>query len=766
MLPRLATWLVDSKAKVLLVLGLFTLIFATSLLRLSFDFRPDAMLKFSAEEEQFSQEFEKKFGSNDNTLLLMIQGAKGSVYTKEGLALLYEATALAEKSKAIQGGYSLVRVPSKEVSGGNVLDLLKSGGPPLLLPKLPASEEDIAKIKKQVAGSKLIAGNLVNEDASIALIIAKIKPEFEKPSLFDPEMKQLETNIDALIQKYGGFTASWGGMPYVNLVTVRLTESEQLIFWPIVGLSYFLLLFLIFRNLFQALLPLVVVGVATLWSVSLMSAAGVPFDLINNTVPKLILVVGVSNAIHVISRLLQEESRGASRIEAVQKTIVGIGFTSFLTTTTAAIGFGSLLIAHSAVLRNFGWVTAASIMMTFVAIIVLMPLLASYFHPAPASEQKANRLEPLLVKLSDALTRRPRSILVVSLVVLSASIVLGLRVPVDARVLDAFEEEHPINKTNQKIEQELGGILPVEVYLRANPGDFGRAEPLQRLAAFQQESAALDGVLSTLSLTDVLQEANLSGGDALQSDVGIQTSLTLLRSFQKDTLAAFVNADLSETHVTIRMPDKGNLKSRAVVAEIEKIAAKHFGPAPKIEYRLTGVGYLAPIGLGIFVQDLIYSLIVATILIFIGLFFAFRSWRVVFVSALPNLLPMTLTLASMPLFGYELNTASAMVFSINIGLSVDNSINIISRFREFSLRGLERKEALQESMKTAGWAVIVSNVILMGGFFTLMLSNFEPIRRVAVLTIVAIAASLVSTLITLPPQLWLLGVTNNRKRAA
>jgi uncharacterized protein len=762
MLAQLVSKMVQHRTRILVLLGVFTLLFSLSLSRLSFDFRPDAMLKFSEEEERFSQEFQARFGTNDNTLLLVLRGQPNAIYTIEGMTLLFQLTALVESSEAIQGGYSLVRVPRKEVSSGGVLDLFKGGGPLPQVKQIPVTQEDVNRAKRQVASSKLLAGNLVSLDGATALIITKVKPAFSKPSQLDPKLSDLELRVNALVQASSGFTATWGGVPYVNLGAVRLTESEQLIFWPIVGAIYFILLFAIFRTFFQALLPLVVVGVATLWAVSLMALAGVPFDLINNTVPKLILVVGVSNAIHVITRLAQEESRGASRAEAVQRTILGIGLTSLLTTATAAIGFGSLLIAHSAVLRSFGWVTAASIMMTFVAIIILLPLLASYVKPRGATiEEPVDH--KLLSRLTDTLMDWPKVMLLASIGALGLCIFVGLKVPVDARVLDAFEAEHPINKTNQLIEHELGGILPVEVDLQANPGDFGRAVILSRVAAFQQEVAQLDGVLSTLSLADIVEEANFSSQSALKSDAALRTTFTLLRSFQKEALANFATADLSSTHLTIRMPDDGNIKSRAVVQEIKKLAQKHFGEAPAIHYRLTGVGYLAPIGLGMFVQDLIYSLLVATALIFLGLLVAFRSWRVVCISVLPNLLPMALTLASMPLFGYELNTASAMVFSINIGLSVDNSINIISRFQEFLRSGLSRREALRQSMRTAGWAVIVANVILMGGFAVLMFSDFEPIRRVAVLTIVAIAASLVSTLLTLPPQLWLLGIEKEEK---
>lgn len=758
LLQRFAAWIVKRRGLVLGVLGVLTLISAVLLPRLTFDFRPEAMLKFDEEEERFSDDFERRFDTNDYNLLLVLHGAPDSIPTQDGLTLLYQLTTLVETSEAIEGSYSLARVPRRDVSGG-ILNLLSSGKPPPMIKELPVTPEDVERIKKEISASKLISGNLISKDGSTALVIARVKPEWSTAAKLDKPLKKLEELAASLAATHKGFSVSWGGVPYVNTATVRLTESEQLIFWPIVGASYFLLLLIIFRRFSQALLPMLVVGIATLWSVGLMAAVGMPIDLINNTVPKLILVVGVSNAIQVISRLIEEDSRGLGRMEAVQKAIVGIGVTSFLTTSTAAVGFGALLVAHSAVLRGFGWITAASIMLTYIAIAFLMPLLASYFQSANAREEKTY-FSHVLFQLSHKLIQWPKATLLASLVALGVCIFFGLRVNVDARVLDAFEEGHPINEANKLIERQLGGILPIEVDLQSTPGTFGKAPVLQKILEFQQEASQLPGVLSTLSVADVLQEASLSGASVAQDQATADTSFRLLRVFQKEALSQFVTDDLSSTHITVRMPDEGNKKSLVVVEEIKALAQKHFGQAsPEIRYRLTGVGYLAPIGLGVFIDDLFMSLLTATIIIFVGLFLVYRSWRVVVIGILPNLLPLALTLATMPLFGYELNTSSAMVFSISLGLSVDNTINIISRFREYERNGATREEAIRAAMRTAGWAIIASNLLLIGGFAALLFSSFEPIRRVAVLTMVTIAASLIVALLTLPPQLWLLGTS-------
>lgn len=804
----LGGWLIRRRIPVLGALIALALLAGLFLPYLRFDFRPEAMLQFSEQEDAYAQSFRERFGSDDNTILLVLTGEKESIYSVSGLSILFQLTEALAASEAVEGTYSLVRVPGRDVKSG-LSGILTGGKPAPLIRSLPVSEEDVARVRREVERSQMLPGNLVSHDGSTAMVVVQLRPDFVEPKVLDPALARLEAEVERILTENGEgsrFQARFGGVPFVRTETVRMTKSEQLVLWPILGAIYFVLLLLNFRHPLQAALPLIAVGFATVWAVGLAAVTGQAVNLINNTIPTLILVVGVTNAIHVILRLLDEERRGAGRSEAAARAVAGVGLASLLTTTTTAIGFGSLLVAHSDVLRGFGWLTAASIMMTYVAIIVLLPILASFVRlPNRATKERFSGPRRLLLSLTGFLTSRPRLALASAVVLLIVCGALGSQVPVDAKVIDAFEEGHPIVETNQLIEAKLGGILPLEVDLHGAPGTFARADVLARVEAFEREVSQIDGVLSSLSLVDLLREASLSGEDAPRDDATVAARLSLLRAFQPEALAQFSNPDLSNIHITVRMPDHGNRKSLTVIEQIKESAARHFGnadisrlttaepqreaakdaaglqeerfgaspphgatgknataPEGAITYRLTGVGYLAAVGLDTFVRDLFYSLMTATGVIFLVLIVVFRSLRVGLLSLLPNLLPLGITLALMPLFGYQLNTTTAVVFTISIGMSVDNSIHLLTRFREEQEKGLGRLDAIRETFRTTGWAIITSNLLLIAGFAMLLVSDFEPIRRVAVLTMTTIAASLLSALWVLPAELMLFRVFQNK----
>jgi predicted RND superfamily exporter protein len=180
--------------------------------------------------------------------------------------------------------------------------------------------------------------------------------------------------------------------------------------------------------------------------------------------------------------------------------------------------------------------------------------------------------------------------------------------------------------------------------------------------------------------------------------------------------------------------------------------------APKLDVRMTGVAYLSAFGLDTFVWDLLYSLITAFAVIFVVLMLVFRSPLVGLLALLPNLLPLAITLAAVPLFGYGLNTTTAVVFTITIGLAVDNTIHIIARFKGEWLLHQDIDASIRAAFSSAGRAIVLSNLLLMGGLSVLDLSDFEPLRRISLLAITTISAALFAAMLVLPAELKLLGL--------
>jgi hypothetical protein len=210
--------------------------------------------------------------------------------------------------------------------------------------------------------------------------------------------------------------------------------------------------------------------------------------------------------------------------------------------------------------------------------------------------------------------------------------------------------------------------------------------------------------------------------------------------------------------MAVRLSDDGIQASLRLLEEIESRRREWLEPfAGEVTMRLAGQAFLAARGLDFFIRDLFLSLVTASVMIFLVLVAVFRSLRIGLLSVLPTVLPLALTLGLIPVYGYQLNTSTTVVFTITIGMAVDNTIHLLSRFRRSRERGRPLDEAIRNTFRHAGAAVVASNLLLMAGFAILFVSDFEPVFRVAVLTSTTIGAALAAAILVLPALLALYG---------
>lgn len=774
---RLADWEMEHRRWMFLALALGSIAAGYGLVHLRFDFRPEALLEFDAEEEAFSNSFKSEFQVPENILILVLKGSRpGSVLDPRGLTLLHRLTRTAAESEISARTISLTTLPSRDSATG--LAALTLGRLPPLVQSLPVTPEVAERARRQVEQSRLIPGQLVSEDGSTAAIAIVPHPRYEDHSVLDRPLAELEEKVRLLLRSEAAsltvpgsetavrYETHLGGLPYVRVETVRNLKTEQRTFWPMIAVLYVSVLWLIYRDLLLAIVPLAAVGLASLWNLALLPLTGSMVNVVNNIVPSLILVIGVCNAVHMLHGYRQVRRSGLDGPAATRAMMEELGLPTFLTSLTTAVGFGSLLVARNEVLRDLGWQAAAGIMLSWVALVTLLPLILRHFSGRIRirSFDWERQIElPWLDRTVARIGARPWLTVLLSLVVLAAAVALGSRVPVDATMLETFPPGHPIYESNRLVEEELGGILPLEIELSAEKPDFfGDPDHLRQVFAIQHELAAMPGVLHVSSPVDLLAEVQ-----NVRDDDGVPATLTapkvnfafgMLRSLQPEALAQYLSADRQRLRLAARLADDGIQASLRLLAEIEKNRSRWLEPfGGEVAMRLTGQAYLAARGLDFFIRDLFLSLVTASVVIFLVLVVIFRSLRIGLLSVLPTILPLAVTLGLIPVYGYQLNTTTTVVFTITIGMAVDNTIHLLARFLISRREGLALLPAIQRTFRRAGAAVVASNLLLIAGFAILFTSDFEPVFRVAVLTCTTIAAALFAAILVLPGLLTLWG---------
>ena len=736
---------------------IFTVVCAFQLPKLRFDFSPEAMLEFSEEEIQYQKDFDEKFSSTSDIFLVVVSH-EDSLLTSSRLEDLRELTDSLETFDGVAKTYSLARVPQADESP---MALLRGLQP--IVGKEALTEQEVTDIRERVRQSALLKGNLISEDEHHALIMVMLKPDAVEPDDFFGVLTKIQDYVENWQSQNdrAAYKIEYGGLPFIRAMTVNSMKRDQFILWPVVGIIYIVALCVLFRSFWQAVLPLICVGCVVLWAIAIMIWFGIPVTMINNTLPLLILVIGVTNSIYVLMRMMDERKKGKEHKIAVRDGVYRVALATLLTTATTAVGFGSLAVARASILNSFGIITAVAVMLVYVAIIFLMPQAASLIKLDPKTKESADAakdgtIEKVVSAITDFCIRRKWLVMLGAFVLLAGSIAAGTQVEFNSKVNDVFEESHPISQTNLLIEKQLGGMLPLEIDIKADEEQFfGKAENMKIVCDLQARMAAHEGVISTLSFCDLLKEAGVTF-DTLPEQTQYSLRLAAMTKLQREQVGQYITADRNNVHITVRIPDNGVQHSDKTIKDLQNMAAATFD-GTAISYRFTGVAYNSTRGIDVFVDDLFNSLMMAFGIIFLLLFVAFRSFYAGITAVIPNVLPLCITLAVIPLYGYGLNTTSVLVFTISIGLAVDNSIHIISRFRQEYRFKTSVEDAIRLAMRSSGRAICQSNILLCVGLAVLFISNFEPIVRVGTLTITTIASSLLISLVVLPAELALLG---------
>lgn len=769
-------------AKRWFVVGFFILVTAlaaTQLPKLKFDFSPEAMLEFSEEEIAYQKAFEEKYGSASN-LFLLVFSAPESIVDAKSLVALRDLTQSVESAEGILGAYSLSKVPDDSEAGAGAL---LRGRLPDLIPDGDLSPEQVDKIETRIETSAILQGNLISENRRHALITIALPEENATPEGFMPVLRSVEEKIEQWRSQgdRDAYVISYGGLPYIRAMTVDTMKREQLQLWPVVGLLYVVAMIVIFKSFWQAIMPLACIGCVILWSIAIMVVDEMPVTMINNTLPLLILVIGVTNGIYVIFRILDERRKGKDKPRAIVDGVYRMALASLLTTSTTSIGMGSLLVAKAKILNGFGFITALAVMLVYVAIIFFMPQVLSLINlnprrhkeSAPDEENDERRSPtpdstetqtPTKLAAFDALMERTARftvkyravILAASLLLLAGCLAIASNIQFNSKVNDVFQETHPVSVTNAIIEEHLGGMLPVEIDLSIDETNgFHDVERLAAICRLQAEIVGVEGIISGLSICDFVAESGVDWNNP-PNQTQLNAVFFAIKRFNPEQYAGFMTEDATGMHISLRIPDNGYEKSQRTLAKVDELINKSL-PATGAKARFTGIGYNSTLGLDHFMNDLYSSLLTAFVIIFAVLLIAFRSLWSGIAAILPNILPLAMTLAFLPIYGYNFNTTSVLVFTISIGLAVDNSIHVIQRFRQEFRGDRSVEDALVVALRSSGRAVIQSNLLLCSGLAVLLLSDFDPINRVGVLTMTTIGAALVISIILLPAEIAFIG---------
>lgn len=754
-------------APVLIVVIALVAAGSAGLQHLGFDFSPQALFDTFEEERERHDRFTERFGHADNVLLVLHHAP--DVLAAGPLA---EIEAMSERLLALE---PVTRVDSVTHSA-----VPRRDGETLVVQAwTEVRDRDVDAFAGALQASRLARERLFSADREVALLAVHLEERMLAAEVLTPFVGE----VGALLEEEGAERWSMGGLPHVRAEVVERLKREQLIFIPITALIYLLVLMLIFRSAAGLVLPIATVFGSVGLTLGVMGWLGEPLNIINNTVPTLIFVIGISDSIHVLSRYEEERRLRGDNLVAIRHTVRSMAVACFLTTFTSAVGFASLLVSQTAILQRFGVVAAAGVLVAYAVTISLIPSALTRLgyerrasegvasvggnsDPAGALSQGAGgRVEEAMEAIAYWICARPGKVMAVGALFALLCIAGASRVVVDSAMLEVFSEGDPVHQQTRLLESSVQGVLPFELSLQAPPGGFRDPEVLNVLLEVAETMRGHAIVLGTWSSADVLRELlrvwtgseeRAAAGFTSRAQVAQLESLVEGPSGEA-VLDDWVNFDRSEARLQLRIADAGGRATLALAKDLEALLQASFAPHPEVTWYFTGDAYLGAVGMRAFIRDLLGSLGMAVGIIFLFMALTFRSLRLGLLSIPANLLPLLSTLAAMGVLGVELNTTTVILFSISLGLAVDDTIHVLARYAEARHHGLHGAEAVAASLRGAGRAILLTSFLLVAGLLVLATSSFVPTQRFALLTSMTIAGCLIADIFLLPALLLRFG---------
>ena len=504
-----------------------------------------------------------------------------------------------------------------------------------------------------------------------------------------------------------------------------------------------------------------------LWVFGIISILGFQINILTSLIPPLVIVIGVPNCVYFVNKYYAEMRAHQTQFLALAKAIQKIGFITFCTNLTTSLGFIALMSINIPALREFGLVASMNILGIFLLSALMIPSLFS-FIPAPSVGQvRSSELKPvarLLSLLQHLALRRRRKIFLVAIVFALVGLGFLLRIDDETFVVENLKPQHIVKRSLAFFDENFGGILPLEVVIDTKEKNGVRSlDFLKKIDGIEKQLQQVDGVSSPLSNLTFLKSARQGFYNNASSFYDVPTSreLPFLAQYLKNTptdswgSVNFVDSLASKMRISLRIADNGSTQVEQIVqGSILPIVSEAFDEDKKVDFYVTGTPLMNMRSNDFLVNNIGISFLITLCLMAVIMALLFRKMRMVVISIIPNIIPLIMTAGFMGIFGIRLTPSTALIFSMVFGISVDDSIHFLSRYRLDLIRSrFQVEKAVTKCLRETGTSMIYSSVALFLGFAVFLTSQFTGTIMIGLLTMITLLMALATNVILLPSLL-------------
>jgi predicted RND superfamily exporter protein len=704
-------------------------------------------------------EFKKLFGEDGNVIVV------GAI--NPDLFQLEQFNAWADLGKKIRDIDGIREV----VSIARAINLVKNDSTHQfdvlpLVDKKPVSQAEVDSLKNKILSLKIYEGMLYNPQTQATLMTITL----DKNKLNDQSRIVL---VDKLVKEVEAYRAQnnieihYSGMPYIRTVTMQKVKHELFLFILMSIAVAAFIMFLFFRSLKVVISSLLVVGISIMWVMGTIVLFNFKITILTGVIPSLIVIIVIENCIYILNKYHWEFRLHGNKMRALIQVIQRIGFASLMTNAATALGFAAFILVPNQMLKEFGIITSINIMVLYILTIILLPIIFSFQKPPQPKHIKHldnNFFGAVLDKIIYLISHRRNLIYSISAVLVVIGVVGVSMMKTSGKVVDDFRSDDPVYIDLKFFENNFGGVMPFEVSVDTKKKNGALTHStIMKIGQMQDMINQHPEFSKPLSLVEVFKFARQSyyGGDSskysLPSSMERNFILSYLPQNVESTgtsmLQSFLDSSKQITRISFQMADVGTRHMDSLMASIRPQVDSIFDPA-KYEVKLTGNSVVYAKGTNFLIKNLFESVGIAIFLISLLMALLFSSFRMILVSMIPNIIPLLITAAIMGFAGIPIKPSTIIVFSIALGISVDNAIQYLSRYRhELKVTNGNIKKSALHALHEAGFSMIYTSIVLVLGFSVFIVSAFGGTQALGILISTTLLIAMFFNVMVLPSLL-------------
>jgi predicted RND superfamily exporter protein len=711
--------------------------------------------------------FKKQFGEDGNVMVIGIESA--NIYQKETYNQWASLANDIQKLKGIKGVLSIGKLFELQKDTLNQKFVVSP-----IPGKVISSDVEMDSLKNHLQQMPFYDGLLINTKTNATLMAITFDQKILNTGARNPILKEIQAKAEAF-SKSTNIPIHLSGLPYIRTATSKLVSNEFVLFLGLSILVSALILLIFFRSFSAVFYPILVVIMGVIWSLGTLVLFGYEITILTGLIPPLIVIIGIPNSILLLNKYHNELQKHGDKQLAMSITIERIAVTTLIANVTAAIGFGVLYFTGSELLIQFGSVAALNVMFTWLMCLCLIPIIFSYL-PVPKGKanapHKPNFLDHLLAK-TDVLVQQKSKLIYITTIVLTAISFVGIyTINVNGYVVDDLPKSSQILTDLKFFEKNFEGILPLEISVdtkRKNGvlslSTLNKIDKMERMIADYPEFSR------SISLNTGLKYASQAfyNGDPafyrLPTDIEKNFILIYAANSGKgngNMLTNFVDKDKQSARISFQMADIGSKRLDSLLLVLKPRIDSILSPK-RFDVTLTGSSIIFSKGTDYLLKHLVESIGLAIVLISLLRLAQFKSLGIMFISLLPNIVPLVITAGLMGFFNIPLKPSTILIFTIAFGLASDQTIYFLTRYQqELTLTNYPIAKVVSDTIRETGVSMTHIALILFFGFGIFTASTFGGTVVLGLLLSITLIVALVFNLTLLPAlMLWL---DNKKKR--